>query len=101
MRLINTVLTREQNWVRWKAESCHSFDMPPLAEVDFEDAKRKAERQCVADPPFRHVMGTSTLSKLWQETGESAGLEGLADEERYILQIVILLYTSFIIANWW
>lgn len=82
MRLINTVLTREQNWVRWKVESCQSFDMPPLAEADFEDAKRKAEKQCVPEAPFRYVMGTPTLSKLWQETGDAAGMEGLADVER-------------------
>lgn len=83
MRLINTVLTREQNWVRWKAESCQPFDMLPLAEEEFEDAKLKAEKQCISEAPFRYVMGTPTLSRLWQGTGDASGMEGLTDEERY------------------
>ncbi|KAH0615000.1 uncharacterized protein H6S33_000636 [Morchella sextelata] len=83
MRLINTVLTREQNWVRWKAESCQPFDMLPLAEEEFEDAKLKAEKQCISEAPFRYVMGTPTLSRLWQGTGDASGMEGLTDEERH------------------
>ena len=83
MRLINTILTREQNWVRWKAESCHPFDMPPLAESDFEDAKKKAIKQCTTEPPFRHIMGTPTLSRLWKDTGDSTGLQGLGIGDRF------------------
>ncbi len=77
MRLINTVLTREQNWVQWKLEGCHPFDMPPLEKLEFVDARNKALSHCKPERPFPYVMGTPQLSKLWQDTGKDVLLDNL------------------------
>jgi THO complex subunit 1 len=82
MRLINTVLTREQNWVHWKAEGCHKFDLSPVPTGEFLDAKNKALNHCKADRPFPHVMGTPALNSLWQNTGKRLKLDNLAEEGR-------------------
>ncbi|CAZ80092.1 unnamed protein product [Tuber melanosporum] len=84
-RTIKTVLIREQNWVRWKAESCHPFDMPPLGDADIEDAKQKAVKACEIPESYKYTMGTPTLNLLWQATGDLTGLEGLTDPTRHNL----------------
>ncbi|KAA8910679.1 THO complex, subunit THOC1 [Sphaerosporella brunnea] len=82
MRLINTVLTREQNWVQWKVEGCHGFDLAPLPSSEFQDAKSKAVNHCKAERPFPYVMGTPTLNRLWQDTGKHLQIDDLEDEDR-------------------
>ncbi|RPA96480.1 hypothetical protein L873DRAFT_1811344 [Choiromyces venosus 120613-1] len=84
-RTIKTVLIREQNWVRWKAESCHPFDMPPLDDADIEDAKQKAAKACEIPESYKYTMGTPALNSLWKATGDIIGLEGLADPTRHNL----------------
>ncbi|CUS10902.1 unnamed protein product [Tuber aestivum] len=81
-RTIKTVLIREQNWVRWKAESCHPFDMPPLGDADIEDAKQKAAKACEIPESYKYTMGTPALNSLWRATGDLTGLEGLTDPKR-------------------
>jgi THO complex subunit 1 len=39
-RMIETVLARDKNWIRWKMESCPSIVRPPVS-TDFELAARK------------------------------------------------------------
>jgi THO complex subunit 1 len=82
MRLINTVLAREQNWVHWKADGCHKFDMAPLQPEEFLDAKTKASNHCKPERPFPYVMGTPTLNRLWLDTGKQLHVDDLMDEER-------------------
>jgi len=83
MRLINTVLTREQNWVHWKAEGCHKFDLLPVPTGEFLGAKNKALNHCKPERPFPYVMGTPTLNRLWQDTGKRLKLDNLVEEGRY------------------
>lgn len=85
MRLINTVLTREQNWVRWKAEGCQKFQLDPLPRPEIEDAKAKAAAHTKPDRPFPHVMGTPALSRLWGSTGKRVKVDDLAEEERFAI----------------
>jgi len=82
MRLINTVLAREHNWMYWKAEGCVKFDIPPLGADEFLDAKTKATIHCRLERPFPYTMGTPTLNRLWQDTGNTLHLDDLEDEER-------------------
>lgn len=82
MRLINTVLTREQNWVQWKAEGCHPFDKSPLAPAEFLSSKTGAASHCQGARPYPFVMGTPSLSRLWQDTGKHLQIDDLMDEQR-------------------
>jgi len=82
MRLINTVLAREQNWVHWKAEGCHNFDNAPLGADEFLDAKTNASIHCRVERPFPYTMGTPTLNRLWHDTGKTLHLGDLEDLER-------------------
>lgn len=83
MRLINTVLTREQNWVQWKAEGCHPFDKAPLPSAEFLDSKNRAMNHCqMASRPYSHSMGTPVLNRLWQDTGKYLQINDLQDEAR-------------------
>ncbi|KAI5778894.1 THO complex, subunit THOC1 [Geopyxis carbonaria] len=82
VRLINTVIAREQNWVHWKAEGCHKFDMAPLEPAEIVATKNKASEHCKPPRPFPNTMGTPTLSKIWQDTGKDLQIEDLMDEGR-------------------
>jgi THO complex subunit 1 len=82
MRLINTVLAREQNWVQWKVEGCHGFDLAPLPSSEFQDAKAKAALHCKSERPFPYSMGTPTLHRLWKDTGDHLQIEDLEDDDR-------------------
>lgn len=82
MRLINTVLAREQNWVHWKAEGCHQFDLPALDPAEFVDANARVTNHCKPERPFPYLMGTPTLNRLWVDTGRHLDLADLMDTER-------------------
>lgn len=38
-RMVDTVLTRDKNWVRWKVESCPPISRSPASPEDFVKAK--------------------------------------------------------------
>lgn len=83
MRLVETILTRDKNWVQWKAENCQSFEKKPVPE---EEVKRSMDRTmeiCRPTRPYPHVMGAPALAKLWREAGKSPGMEGLKRKERH------------------
>jgi THO complex subunit 1 len=42
-RMVETVVSRDKNWVRWKIESCQSFERPALSAEVYREAKRSAE----------------------------------------------------------
>lgn len=45
LRMIETVLSRDKNWVRWKVENCPSIARPALEPDDCAEAKRKIEAE--------------------------------------------------------
>lgn len=83
-RLIDTIITREENWVTWKLEGCASFDLPPLPASSIDQAKASLAALTAPPVPYRHVMGTPTLSRLWRETGSSISLEALKSTSRHL-----------------
>ncbi|KAI5815600.1 THO complex, subunit THOC1 [Pyronema omphalodes] len=82
MRLIDTVLAREKNWIAWKTEGCHPFDIPAMKKEEVESAEVKAMNHCKAERPFPYTMGTPTLNRLWVDTGRQLHIDDLMDEDR-------------------
>jgi THO complex subunit 1 len=49
-RMVDTVLSRDKNWVRWKADSCPSIDRPPVKVEDYLNAQHTLEQLCTKYP---------------------------------------------------
>jgi THO complex subunit 1 len=45
-RVVETVLSRDKNWVRWKEENCPEILLPPVEPSDFLQAKDGAKSAC-------------------------------------------------------
>ncbi|KAI8964094.1 THO complex subunit 1 transcription elongation factor-domain-containing protein [Daldinia sp. FL1419] len=83
-RVIESVLSRDKNWVRWKVESCPPIKRDPLPPTDFAEGRASAKR-IATNKRLRPVpMGSLSLEFLKEEDGESA-MEKLKDPERWRL----------------
>lgn len=49
-RMVDTVLTRDKNWVRWKADSCPSIDRPPVKVEEYLEAQQTLKKLCTKHP---------------------------------------------------
>lgn len=80
-RMVDTVLARDKNWIRWKVESCPSIVRDPVS-TDSELEARKGAREAtkIRRVPER-PMGAMDLSFL--DEGSLGGLEALKDPARY------------------
>jgi len=73
-RMVDTVLSRDKNWVRWKMENCHSFTRDRIPADNFIESKDGARRAVVArkvPKPFRSTLGMHFLSNTEPERGLS------------------------------
>lgn len=81
-RMVATVLSRDKNWTRWKAEACPPILKPAMSISDFEDALKGAQRT-FADKKLRSApMGSLNLDFL-SHTGGDESMESLKNPERY------------------
>ncbi|CZT16070.1 related to nuclear matrix protein [Ramularia collo-cygni] len=79
-RMVETVLARDKNWVRWKVESCPSIVRGPVS-TEQEMAARKGARDATRPRRFGPRADNSMdLSFLDEGSG---GLEALKDSSRY------------------
>ncbi|KAF3480771.1 nuclear matrix protein [Arthroderma uncinatum] len=86
-RMVDTVLTRDKNWVRWKAEGCPPIERPPVPVQNHLDtqssaAKITANRRLRATP-----MGSLDLGFLSAETN-LGDLNRLKEPERFAIPSV-------------
>lgn len=49
-RMVDTVLSRDKNWVRWKADSCPSIDRPPVQVEEYLAAQQTLKNLCTKHP---------------------------------------------------
>ncbi|CAK7266761.1 hypothetical protein SEPCBS119000_002195 [Sporothrix epigloea] len=73
LRMVDTILARDKNWVRWKVESCPSIALPAVTADEFVAAAASAER--IFQPRRRRsssVMGSFSLDFLDEEDTEEA-----------------------------
>lgn len=81
-RMVDTVLSRDKNWVRWKIEHCPQFTRDRVPTEDFLAAKSGADselaRKNIAKPPLR----MSSLMFL-SNTDAEKGLAKLRQTDRF------------------
>jgi THO complex subunit 1 len=83
LRMVDTVLARDKNWVRWKIESCPSIELPAVTAELFAEAKEAAHR-AYHNKRMRPVpMGSLNLAFL--DDDEEAGWAKLMTPDRYAL----------------
>lgn len=91
--MVDTVLTRDKNWVHWKAEACPPIERAPVSAEEFLNAKKGAEKAC-ANKKLR-VTPLGSLDLRFLSDGENAGgLEKLKDPARYWNEGIVLNKTG-------
>ncbi|KAL4888569.1 THO complex subunit 1 transcription elongation factor-domain-containing protein [Aspergillus ambiguus] len=81
-RMVDTVLSRDKNWVRWKAEGCPLIERPPVSVTEYLGARDVATKAYANKRLRASPMGSLDLKFL--SDGESlSGLERLKEAERF------------------
>lgn len=83
-RMVDTVLSRDKNWVRWKAESCPPIERPPVAAQEWLGARASAEKACIVRKLRSVPLGSLDLGFL-SETDNVQGMEQLKDPRRFVV----------------
>ncbi|KAL1874310.1 hypothetical protein Daus18300_003674 [Diaporthe australafricana] len=84
LRLVETVLTRDKNWVRWKIENCPPIDRPSVTPQEWAETMSTAKTNTTNKRLRREAMGSLSLDFLNDEQDSNA-VEKLKDPERYKL----------------
>lgn len=61
------VLTREVNWLRWKAEDCRPIDRASLTKEGLQAYVKAFKTFSQPLRPYPHSVGTAALSRLWED----------------------------------
>ncbi len=80
-RMVDTVLSRDKNWVHWKAEGCPPIQRDPVSAHDFAEAETGAQRACANKRLRPAPMGSLDL-KFLTDRSDTDGMEKLKDPER-------------------
>ncbi|KAF5634419.1 hypothetical protein F25303_8755 [Fusarium sp. NRRL 25303] len=83
-RMVETVLARDKNWVRWKIEGCHPIKRDPVSPASFLEAKANVQKMATSKRLRSVPMGSVSLDFLKEEDGEAA-MSRLKTKERYEL----------------
>lgn len=79
--MVDTVLSRDKNWVRWKVENCPPIERPPISEEDYRNALDNAMKVYVNKRLRPSPMGSLDLKFL--SDGESvASTDRLREQDR-------------------
>jgi len=81
-RMVETVLSRDKNWVRWKIENCPSIAKPSISPEEYVSAKASARKLTTNKRLRPNPLGSLDLKFLSENEGRS-GLERLKDPSRY------------------
>jgi len=80
-RMVNTVLSRDKNWVRWKLENCPEIARDPISPGDYRDAMDAA--QAVSAPRKMRLVPMGSMSmRFLSEAGDMSNLDGLKAPNR-------------------
>lgn len=86
-RMVQTVLSRDKNWVRWKIENCQPISRPSLSPEDYLSARAAAKKSTTNKRLRPNPLGSLDL-KFLIETDNRGGLERLKNPSRYQLPSV-------------
>ena len=84
-RMVDTVLSRDKNWVYWKMASCPTITRDPVHPQTYADAQSSAQRSTTSKRIRPNPMGSVPLDFLRQEDREDflAGLKHPSRSFRY------------------
>ncbi|MCJ1431102.1 hypothetical protein MMC27_000453 [Xylographa pallens] len=83
-RMVDTVLLRDKNWVRWKAENCPPFQRLSLSPDDFVMARNGAQKACTNKRLRAMPLGSLDLGFL-SDVETMDGMEKFKDPARYAI----------------
>ena len=86
-RMVDTVLSRDKNWVHWKAEGCPPIAREPISAGDFAEAEKGAQKACTNKKIRPTAMGTLDL-KFLSEDYNIDGMEKLKSPSRYTVPTI-------------
>ena len=86
-RMVDTVLSRDKNWVHWKAEGCPPITRDPVSADGFAEAEKGAAKACTNKRIRPIAMGALDLAFLSQDRN-SEGIEKLKDPARYSIPAI-------------
>ncbi|OAX85595.1 hypothetical protein ACJ72_00009 [Emergomyces africanus] len=66
-RMVDTVLTRDKNWVRWKAEACPPIERAPVSIQDYLDTQTSAIKVSTSKRLRSAPLGSLDLSFLMED----------------------------------
>ena len=81
-RMVETVLSRDKTWVRWKVENCPSIARSPISPEEYVAAKTFARKATTNKRLRPNPLGSLDLKFLAENEGRN-GLERLKDPSRY------------------
>ncbi|EFX02685.1 tho complex subunit [Grosmannia clavigera kw1407] len=85
-RMVDTILARDKNWVRWKVESCQSIERPGVSAEEFVSAKDGAQKAFARHRRRNNMsMGSFSLDFLNDDEDEADALEKLKQPKRFAL----------------
>ncbi|KAL9017440.1 MAG: hypothetical protein Q9185_005258 [Variospora sp. 1 TL-2023] len=86
-RMVDTVLSRDKNWVHWKADGCPLISQPPIPPASVLESQKGAAKACAPRRIRPTPLGSLDLSFLSNigDKGQAQGLEALKKPERYTL----------------
>lgn len=88
--VIESVLRRDQAWLRWKCNGCQPYDLPPIESTRIETAPGKITPMTFARKAYQYTMGNAVLSKLWKSTGGQGSHEGLETSGMFVTQNIAI-----------
>jgi len=83
-RMVETVLSRDKNWVRWKVENCPSIARSVVSPEDYNAAKASARKATTNKRLRPNPLGSLDLKFLSEGDGQD-GLQRLKNPARYQL----------------
>lgn len=86
-RMVDTVLSRDKNWVHWKAEGCPPIARKAVTAAEYGEAERSAQKACTNKRIRPNAMGALDL-KFLSEDRSPGEMEKYKDPTRYTIPTI-------------
>ncbi|KAJ5788426.1 hypothetical protein N7457_003416 [Penicillium paradoxum] len=81
-RMVDTVLSRDKNWVRWKAEGCPLIERPAISAAEYTTSREHATKAYANKRLRPSPMGSLDL-KFLSDSEALANIERLKESDRF------------------
>lgn len=81
-RMVDTVLSRDKNWARWKAEGCPLIERPAISSAEYTTFRENAAKSYANKRLRPSPMGSLDL-KFLSDSEALANIERLKESDRY------------------